>query len=113
MNYFILFIFMLVPLYGKSFSIMQPSYNQTQQNFEITLNGIAYTSSTQWVIWVNNTRITPSHTPKWLKVNRVSEVCVECDCLCNNIWYKITLEPYETFSPGPISSKDKTDTKEN
>lgn len=113
MNYFILFIFMLAPLYGKSFSLMHPAYNQSKHNADITLNGIVYISGTQWIIWINNIRITPSHIPEWLKVTKVSEEGVQCEYFSNNIWYKITLEPYETFSPAPITEKNKTTTIEN
>lgn len=107
MNYFILFIYMLLPIYGKSFSIMHPSYNQHKQNSDITLNGIVYVSEKQWIIWINNSKITQSHAPEWLKINQVSESCVHCDYLYNGIWYKVTLEPYETFTPSSITQEDK------
>jgi hypothetical protein len=101
---------------GKTFSIMHPEYNQTQDTSSITLNGIVFASPEQWVVWINHQRITPNRSPAWLKINTVTETSIDCDYLYKGLWYHVILEPYDSFTPTPKAtdtrqqSPDNTDT---
>lgn len=101
MKFFICLIFCLLPVTAKTFSLMHPEYNQEKDAPGITLNGIIFASDKQWVIWINHQRITPDKIPQWLKIIKVTETNIQCEYLHNNLWYQVTLEPYDTFTPSP------------
>jgi hypothetical protein len=100
-----LMLYALFDVNGKSFSIMHPEYNATTETEGLTLNGILFVSEKDWVIWVNHKRITPNKAPGWLKIIKVSENSVQCEFLYQNLWYQVTLEPYDTFTP-TVKPKD-------
>jgi hypothetical protein len=108
MKFAILLICTLTPVIGKTFSLMHPAYNKTQDTDGLTLNGIVFVSDKEWVIWINHQRITPNKTPEWLKINKVTDTVVQCEYLHQKLWYQVTLEPYDTFTPTTKSS-DITD----
>lgn len=103
-----LIIFCFAFVNGKSFSLMHPDYNIKAETNGITLNGILFVSDKEWVIWVNHKRITPNKNPEWLKVTKVTESCVQCEYLHHNLWYQVTLEPYDTFTPAIKQNEDAT-----
>ncbi len=92
---------------GKSFSIMHPEYNAPAETEGLTLNGILFVSDKDWVIWINHKRITPTKSPSWLKIIKVTESSVQCEYQHQKLWYQVTLEPYDTFTP-MIKAKDQT-----
>lgn len=94
----------ITPIAGKTFSLMHPAYNKTQGSDGLTLNGIVYISEKEWVIWVNHQRITHNKIPNWLKIIKVTDTSVQCEYLCQKLWYQVTLEPYDTFTPSAKSS---------
>lgn len=97
---FIIILFLgCVPILGKTFSLMHPAYNKSEDGEGIMLNGIVFVSEKEWVIWINHQRITPTKTPDWLKIIKVTETTVECEYLSNKLWYQVILEPYDTFIP--------------
>lgn len=101
MKYLLLIIsYCLGDIHGKSFSLMHPEHNHSQDDKgELTLNGIVYVSPAQWVIWLNNKRIAPDKSPAWVKIISVSASNVTCEYLFDGVWYKVTLETYDTFTP--------------
>jgi hypothetical protein len=97
---------------GKSFSIMHPEYNAPAETEGVTLNGILFVSDKEWVIWINHKRITPNKSPEWLKIIKVSENSVQCEYQFQKLWYQVTLEPYDTFTP-TVKPKEDTSFKMN
>jgi hypothetical protein len=100
------------PIFGKTFSLMHPAYNTTQESEGLTLNGIVFVSDKEWVIWINHKRITPNKIPDWLKIIKVTDNCVQCDYLHQKLWYQVTLEPYDTFTPSIKTSEKSTEIAE-
>jgi hypothetical protein len=92
-------ILCLSPVLGKTFSLMHPEYNQDKDDSALTLNGIVFVSDKQWVVWINHQRITPDKIPNWLKILKITETYIQCEYLYNKLWYQVTLEPYDTFTP--------------
>lgn len=105
MKFFVFLAFCLFPVTAKTFSLMHPEYTTNIKNSELTLNGIIFASSRDWVIWINQQRITPNHIPDWLKIIQVTDQCVKCEYLYNGLWYQLKLEPNDTFTP-PIKKED-------
>jgi hypothetical protein len=88
-----------MPIFGKTFSLMHPTYNKTTDTAGLTLNGIVFVSDKDWVIWINHQRITPNKIPDGLKIIKVTDTTVDCEYLYQKLWYQETLEPYDTFTP--------------
>ena len=99
MKYIVILFYVCVPVFGKTFSLMHPTYNKSSDTSGLTLNGIVFISDKDWVIWINHKRVTPNKTPDWLKIIKVTDTTVECEYLYNQLWYRVTLEPYDTFIP--------------
>jgi hypothetical protein len=78
---------------------MHPAYNVPEKTEGLTLNGIVFVSDKEWVIWINNRRITPNKIPNWLKIIKVTDNSIQCDYLHQKLWYQVSLEPYDTFIP--------------
>jgi hypothetical protein len=78
---------------------MHPEYNQQKDSADLTLNGIVFVSEKQWVIWMNHKRLTLDTLPDWLRIIKVTATHVQCEYLYNKLWYQVTLEPYDTFTP--------------
>jgi len=95
---------MVLTIHGKPFSLMTPEYNQSQNTGTITLNGVIFLSDKQWIIWLNNQKITPERIPDWLRVTKITEAIIHCDYLYKGIWHHLTLEPYDTFTPPLIKA---------
>ena len=107
MKFILILLCVCTPILGKTFSLMHPAYNKSQDTSGLTLNGIVFVSDKDWVIWVNHQRITPNKTPEWLKIIKVTDTTVECEYLYNKLWYQVTLEPYDTFTP-TIKTEENT-----
>lgn len=101
-------ILCLIPVFGKTFSLMHPEYNKDKESPALTLNGIVFVSDKQWVIWINHQRITPDKLPNWLKIIKITETYIQCEYLYNNLWYQVTLEPYDTFTPSIKTDESST-----
>lgn len=83
---------------------MHPEYNYPKEPTQkLTLNGVVYISDNQWVIWLNQKRITPKTIPSWIKIHKVTETYIEGEYKVQNVWHKITLEAFDTFCPPPSS----------
>lgn len=107
MKLIVILVCVCIPIFGKTFSLMHPAYNKSQDTSGLTLNGIVFVSDKDWVIWINHQRVTPTKTPEWLKIIKITDTTVECEYLHNKLWYQVTLEPYDTFTPN-IKTEENT-----
>ncbi|QOL20433.1 hypothetical protein [Candidatus Bodocaedibacter vickermanii] len=112
MKLIVILVCVCIPIFGKTFSLMHPAYNKSQDIRGLTLNGIVFISDKDWVIWINRQRITPTKTPEWLKIIKITDTTVECEYLHDKLWYQVTLEPYDTFTPN-IKAEETTQTTAN
>lgn len=108
MKFIVILLCINFPIFGKTFSLMHPTYNKSQETNGLTLNGIVFISDKDWVIWINHKRVTPNKTPEWLKIIKVTDTTVECEYLYNKLWYQVTLEPYDSFTPSIQAEENVT-----
>jgi hypothetical protein len=107
MKFILILVSVCLPVFGKTFSLMHPTYNKSADTSGLTLNGIVFASDKEWVIWINHQRVTPNKTPAWLKISKVTDTTVECEYLYHKLWYQVTLEPYDTFIPN-VKTEENT-----
>ena len=53
MKLIVILVCVYIPIFGKTFSLMHPAYNKSQDTSGLTLNGIVFVSDKDWVICMN------------------------------------------------------------
>lgn len=70
-----------------------------KKKVSLYLGALFYQSPHEWILWMNNDRITPEKTPSFISVHNITPHTVTLTWIHEGHLHKITLKPNQSYDP--------------